>query len=267
MRALGQGALCLALVFIPPMASAAPPGEFSFYWGYNRAAFSKSDIHFTGPGYDFTLLSVRAKDRPSNRFSDYVNRDFTVPQYNFRFGYQWKDWLNISLGMDHMKYVLVQDQALRMSGYVEDGVSSDYGGLYQRQPGRADEALVTFEHSDGLNVVTLDAAYTRPLWQSRGAFLGLSMLAGVGAGGVIPRSDVQVFGDGKNNRFHWAGYALTAHGGLRLSVGKTFFLRQDVKVGYVDLPDVLTRGTSADRAEHRFTFIEAYWVAGFRIGG
>ena len=35
-----------------------------FYWGYNRDYFSHSDIHFHGPGYDFTVYDVTARDRP-----------------------------------------------------------------------------------------------------------------------------------------------------------------------------------------------------------
>ncbi|HYG49428.1 MAG TPA: hypothetical protein VD905_00930, partial [Flavobacteriales bacterium] len=55
-------------------------GEFFFSWGYNRAAFTKSDIAFSGPGIDFTLSNVAAKDRPTPlNFNDYfVN--VTIPQ-------------------------------------------------------------------------------------------------------------------------------------------------------------------------------------------
>lgn len=35
---------------------------------------------------------------------------FTIPQYNARLGYFFKDNWSISIGMDHMKYVMVQDQ-------------------------------------------------------------------------------------------------------------------------------------------------------------
>lgn len=40
-------------------------GDFYFYWGWNRATHTKSDIHFTGNDYDFTLNDVVAKDRQS----------------------------------------------------------------------------------------------------------------------------------------------------------------------------------------------------------
>ncbi|MCF8444579.1 MAG: hypothetical protein K9G29_06180, partial [Crocinitomicaceae bacterium] len=34
-------------------------------WGYNRTAYTKSNINFVGTGYNFTLRGVKAVDRPS----------------------------------------------------------------------------------------------------------------------------------------------------------------------------------------------------------
>jgi len=33
-------------------------GKVYVYWGWNRAIFTDSDIHFTGDQYDFTLRDV-----------------------------------------------------------------------------------------------------------------------------------------------------------------------------------------------------------------
>jgi hypothetical protein len=38
-------------------------GELFMYWGWNRAAFSSSDIQFSGDNYDFILGDVIAHDR------------------------------------------------------------------------------------------------------------------------------------------------------------------------------------------------------------
>ena len=46
-------------------------GNFFFYWGYNRSAYTNSDIHFWGDGYDFTITAVRAKDEPTTTFKTY----------------------------------------------------------------------------------------------------------------------------------------------------------------------------------------------------
>jgi len=44
-------------------------------------------------------------------FDKYFNSgNITIPQYNFRVGYYFKPNWDISFGIDHMKYVLDQNQ-------------------------------------------------------------------------------------------------------------------------------------------------------------
>jgi len=38
-------------------------GQCYVYWGWNLDAYAKSDIHFSGADYDFTLDNVAALDR------------------------------------------------------------------------------------------------------------------------------------------------------------------------------------------------------------
>ena len=67
-------------------------GEWFVHWGWNFSWYDKSNINFKGPGYDFILKDVRAKDRPSKLSTDYINPlELTTPQFNFRFGFFIKD--------------------------------------------------------------------------------------------------------------------------------------------------------------------------------
>jgi len=72
---------------------AAKPKKWSVSWGWNRAAFSNSDIHFWGSNHDFTLKGVQAADRPgevslASFFDTYVDPlNMTLPQTNLRVGY------------------------------------------------------------------------------------------------------------------------------------------------------------------------------------
>ena len=92
-------------------------GELFFYWGYNRSAFTPSDMHFQGDNYDFILSDVKASDRPSKVEVDpYLHiGKFTIPQYNYRLGYFLSDRISVSLGMDHMKYVMDLGQKVTIS--------------------------------------------------------------------------------------------------------------------------------------------------------
>lgn len=110
-------------------------GELYFYWGWNVSWYGKSDINFKGTDYDFTLNDVRAKDRQTpfsvNKYLNPLNA--TIPQFNFRLGYYFKDNYSLSIGIDHMKYVMIQNQQVLIDGTISN-TSSSYDGIYHNEP-------------------------------------------------------------------------------------------------------------------------------------
>src|SRR5688572_15936151 len=88
-------------------------GTFYISWGYNREAYSRSDIRFkntTTDNYDFTLVNAEAHDKPgfNNGIENFIESDLTIPQYNLHLGYLFKDKhnLGIEISWDHLKYVV-----------------------------------------------------------------------------------------------------------------------------------------------------------------
>ena len=67
--------LLLAIIAVPANAQvrkhqrkrSTNAGTLFFYWGYNRTAYTKSNIHFIGPDYDFVMKGVKATDRQTER--------------------------------------------------------------------------------------------------------------------------------------------------------------------------------------------------------
>lgn len=116
----------LALLFVSVKMVAQEPivekitnkGKFYVYWGWNRGTYSNSDIRFKGDNYDFTLSNVTANDRPTEfGFNPYFRIDrITIPQTNYRIGYFFKENYTISIGVDHMKYVMNNDQNVKING-------------------------------------------------------------------------------------------------------------------------------------------------------
>ena len=62
--------LASGIVFAQQKKKQTNKGKMFVYWGWNRANYSDSDIHFKGENYDFTLSNVKAKDKVT-RFSFY----------------------------------------------------------------------------------------------------------------------------------------------------------------------------------------------------
>ncbi|MBK9536978.1 MAG: hypothetical protein IPO10_17735 [Flavobacteriales bacterium] len=268
--------IAFLLAVLPRNTSATTPshpaskGSFFVYWGYNRSMYSWSDIHFDGSNYDFTLRHVKASDRQVPfSVKEYFNpKNIWIPQYNYRIGYFLKDRWAISLGLDHMKYVVDQGQTVRMDGSVSPDRSARYGsdvGLSRDVV--IEPELLTYEHSDGLNLLSVDLDHYDLLWMSKNERYYLRAYEGLHVGPVIPRTDVRLFGEGINNRFNIAGYGVGAQVGLHLTFLKHFFLRNTLKAGWIDLPNVLTTGKSEDHAGQHFWFVQHAVVLGgqFRI--
>lgn len=242
---------------------AARPKKWSVSWGWNRAAFSNSDIHFWGSNHDFTLKGVQAADRPgevslASFFDTYVNpMNMTLPQTNLRVGFQYSSDIAIALNLEHMKYVMAQDQIAPISGAILGVTQSGTKVL-------ADNWL-TYEHTDGLNIISLEIEKQRPVdWFGGDRRAKLFALAGLGV--VIPKSNVKMglIDQARNDEFHLAGYSLHAGAGLEIDLYKEFFLRTTYKLGYVNLPDVLT-SARGNKAAQSFMYNELMAVLGWRF--
>lgn len=239
-------------------------GQFYFFWGYNRSAYTKSDIHVHGPEYEFTVYGAIAHDRPTPLGDEaYYNPTLiTIPQFNFRLGYMINEKWSVSLGWDHMKYVMDQNQVAEVSGYINHPDYTLYNGTYLRQKMTLSEDFFKFEHTDGLNVTSLDVERRFHLVSNKRKTLGLYAFAGGGTGIVVPRSDVRVVTQGLNNNWHISGYHLNGTAGLRLEFLRNGFLQFANRSGYVNLPNVLIQNDSDHRIDHHFFFTEWYGSIG-----
>jgi hypothetical protein len=125
-----------------------------------------------------------------------------------------------------------------------------------------DTNVLRYEHTDGLNLLSVDLDRYHTLWTGRRAQGDLRVYLGIHAGPVIARSDVRVFGEGLNNRFNIAGAGMGMQAGLHFSFLRHFFVRNMVRAGYITLPHVLTTGRAEDHAFQHFGFLQHAIVAG-----
>ncbi|MFC3160744.1 hypothetical protein ACFOEQ_21850 [Chryseobacterium arachidis] len=178
-----------------------------FFWGWNRAGFSKSDIRFRGNGYDFTLNNVVAHDRPSELSMAYIDPTrLSIPQFNFRLAYFIKDNLALVVAQDHMKYVMDQNQVIDFNGNISD---PKYASMVQNgKVDVTDEQFLTFEHTDGLNYVNLGLEKYNNLLSKKN--FDIFWAYGGGAGVMFPKSNVKLFGNERSDRYHIAGFGADA---------------------------------------------------------
>lgn len=240
-------------------------GHFFLYWGYNRAGFSKSNIHFKGPEYDFTLMDVKAKDQQEKlTFNKYFKLNhITIPQYNYRLGYWLENNLSISVGLDHMKYVVVQNQTVDVEGHIYPrGNYTEHSDFSEGDQVKLTEDFLKFEHTDGLNYLSAEVDYLPVTWMIIPEKIEVSPVLNGGLGVYIPKTDVTLFGYRMDNKFHVAGWGASLMAGIHIEFWRILFFRAGFKFGYANLPDVLTTGESYDRANHQFAFYQGFGALG-----
>lgn len=249
----------------PIRYTASNKGKIYFYWGGNRANYTNSDIRFKGEDYDFTLEDVKAKDVPKGWHIDYINpARMTIPQTNFRLGYFISDHYNISFGIDHMKYVMRQNQEVTYKGYYPN--QGSYGEVAADGKLLLTEDFLTFEHTDGLNYVNLEINRFDDISRLFGIQntdkIQINITEGVGAGVLYPKTNTKLLGKERYDQFHVSGLGVSAKAGLNITFFKHFFVQTELKGGYINMSDVRTSSDRKDRASHDFFFAETIIVFG-----
>lgn len=244
-------------------------GKFFAYWGWNWASYSDSDIRFKGENYDFTLSDVKARDTPSDfTFSKYFGiTNITKPQTNFRLGYFFKENYTISLGVDHMKYVVINNQFVDVNGNINVG-NTKYDGIYTGQQVQLAEDFLQLEHTDGLNYINVELKRFDNIDHWFGLDLKnlqINLTEGFGAGILFPKTDTTLLGMERHDDYHISGWGVSAGVGLNITFLKYFFIQADYKIGYIDMPNVKTSLNPLDSASQSFVFFQNNILIGGRF--
>lgn len=237
-------------------------GAVMVFWGWNRAAFTTSDIEFEGNGYDFQLENVVAHDRQSAfRWNLYFNPSkITIPQVNYRITYFIKDNLGLTIGMDHMKYVMDQGQTVKFNGHVND---AKYAAMVNNgQINLSAGDFLKFEHTDGLNYLNVGVQKYFPLISERN--LDLLWSAGGGIGALLPKSNVTLMGNERSDRFHLAGVGTDVRTALTVILWHHVVGQIEGKYGYINMPDIKTTlNNYPDKASQDFAYAQLNFGIGY----
>jgi hypothetical protein len=232
-------------------------GKLFLTWGWNRSQYSNSNIHFTGSGYSFTLHDVKASDKPTPFSADvYFNpSEITNPQYQYRVGYYFNDHWNFSLGFNHMKYVMDQNQTVKIDGEINTIETTTYNKFYSGDNIVLADDFLMFEHTNGLNYISVQTERIDAFWVSKNKKFNANIIEGAGAGIIYPKSDVTLFGD-RYDKWHLSGYGLSAHVAVRFDFLKHFFIQTQLEGGFINMPDVLTTNHEGAKAKQNFFYLE-----------
>jgi hypothetical protein len=257
--------LAQKLLFAQDIAPPKKRGQLFFSWGYNRDWYSNSTIHFVktdadpAKSYDFTLYDATAHDKPD--YDDYWNlARLTVPQYDFRVGYQFNDKhdLGLEVDWDHLKYVVTDWQNVRLKGQIH-GTSID-------RVAPLDPDTVHLQHTNGNNYLLFSLTKRKTLYSH--PYFQVDALGKVGAGPLISYTISTILGDYDPGYFHYHGWVVATSLGVRVSFLKNFFIQSDFQGAFVDYTNTKLGKNHDGLSTHTFYSLQWSWEGGviFPIG-
>jgi hypothetical protein len=235
-------------------------GTLFGYWGYNQTAYSKSNIRFTGPAYEFTLAGVKATDSPvKHGIGVFLNpTQVTLAQYNMRIGYYFKDHWAVSLGYDHLKYAMADDNNVTLNGNIGAGVDTAWQGTYNAEPITINPAHFNYANVDGMNFMRIELTRTDK-WFAMGGrdWFAISTNVGVSLGGVLTSNDFSFAGREDIHTKSLSGYGVALHMGPRFEFFKHVFFQPNFGAGFLHQLNVKNRPNDpSSYARHAFGYVE-----------
>ena len=231
-----------------------------FAWGYNKDWFSHSSIHFKSAAasdapYDFSWEKVRAEDAPN--FNHLFTCNISIPQYVYRLGYilNAEKGIGIEFAFDHAKYIVDQNQLIHIKGTINHKFYDEYTVFTKDS--------MHFEHTNGANFAMINAFREKSVYTNSNGKFSIAYLLKAGAGAVIPKTDVTLFGKRLDNQFHIAGYVLGAETGAIFTFWDRIFISPSFKLAFANYRNALT--VDVGHAQHHFYAYELILVAGYKV--
>lgn len=193
-------------------------GQLYLSWGYNKEWYTQSDIHIRQEalGNDYTFRNVIGKDKPGWNEKSIFDQPITIPQYNYRLGYWFKDNWAFEINFDHTKYQVEQQQLLHVVGNINflpvDTFLINRGNL-------------VWQLNNGANFFLFNIVHRLQIPKMQYRYFNASLLLKGGVGFVYPHVENRVFGKDNEQGFQFGGWDVGVEAALRF----TFF-----KYGYLE---------------------------------
>lgn len=199
-------------------------GEIYGSWGYNKEWYTASSIHVSQPslGNDYTFKKVYAADKPGWN-TGIFNKALSIPQYNYRLGYFFKDNWAFEVNFDHTKYQVKPDQLLHVVG-TQNNQHVDY------YIANNDPQVLAYQLNNGANFLLFNIVHRKQLSNFHQKWFNLSLYLKAGAGIVIPHVQNTIFGQDNDQGFQFGGFCIGGEAAVRATFFKYGFLEYTNKL-------------------------------------
>jgi len=203
-------------------------GSLYLSWGYNGEWYTRSTVHVhQSGGNDYELIHVHAHDHEGWN-TGVLNKALSIPQYNYRLGYYFnkKQDLGIEINFDHTKYLIVDNQDVRIQG-TRNGTPITPGTInYSATNG------FYYYLNNGANFLLFNIVKRVQLYHDQTNNLRLDLTGKVGIGPVIPHVQNEFFGEENHSGFQFGGWNTGVETALRATIYRYAYVEFSQKVDY-----------------------------------
>lgn len=226
-------------------------GNFNFSIGLGSNFYSKSNLKFSGSGYDFSLDDV-ALWQNSRAFSMPDFSKLLSNQYAISVGYNIRRGVNLSLGIDRLKYGIKPGQSVFLNGQVSSGVDtvSNLSGQYTDELINLDSARIQFGSDVGMSFVNIELNLLQNLYRTKRRNFVVNAIYGIGVG-VLHTNSTFNFGGFEENKSSLSGFGVNGNAGLRIEFFKYFYIQPNLSASFLDQISVHThQNASKNKVSH-----------------
>lgn len=239
-------------------------GTLFGYFGYNRSAYSSSDINFSSTNYDFTVGGMVFSDNEEEvGMGEYFNT--TSPQFNFHLGFFVANKWAITLGMDRLNYFSRENQNVTLDGIFSPDAHSDFNGSYKNEDVVLNRNQLYLQQRGGVNYVRIGLLRVDQLYKSRKAEFAINTIAGVGIGALFSGVDYTFDNYLVENTSSLSGFGVSGHLGLRFDFFQHVFLQTTLSGGFFNQGSIQLTTNSTSTASHKMGYISPEISLGFTL--
>lgn len=200
-------------------------GSIYFSWGYNAEWYTHSNIHISQPslGNHYTFKNTLGVDKPGWN-KNFFQKAITIPQYNYRIGYFFKNNWAVELNFDHAKYVVAHQQLLHVKGTMDHKAVNRY---VDNTP-----AILQYQLNNGANFFLFNIVHRIQLPYLNFRNFNAALLLKAGVGFMVPHVDNKIYGNKNDKGFQFGGLDIGTEGALRFTFFRHVYLEYCNKLLY-----------------------------------
>lgn len=202
-------------------------GEAYFSWGYNQEWYTHSNLHISQPslGNHYIFKNIIAVDKPGWN-GKFFHKPMTIPQYNYRIGYFFKDNWGVELNFDHTKYVVAGRQLLHVKGTINNRAVDEF---VENTPD-----ILHYQLNNGANFFLFNVVHRLQMPYINFKNLNAALLLKAGVGFMVPHVDNMIYGEQNDRGFQFGGLDVGAEAALRFTFFRHIYLEYCNKLVYAN---------------------------------